>query len=640
MVALLAAAAAAASPDDDAVIVVVGERRGEETISVLATIDAAAAASRDVKDLGDILRQAPGVVVRTNSRGETLPFFPASGERETAVFLGAAPLNVAWDNRVDLAAIPAAVVDVRLTRGAGAAAGGARSSAGRVNVDPALSDADDGEFLGRAEAATGAAVAFDAAARFGTAGGGGLLAIGFLDEDGARLADPARTPFSQRSARRRTNDDLRRLSVLAHAAVRRDEVEFEATALFADAEQGAPPESDRDPATAAVRYWRYPLERLLLLGAESEFRLSPATSVGASAYGQIFRQQIDSFTADDYATLEGSQEDRNAAVGGRLFATRSLSSAASLTVDVSISRADHRERTYRAGVPPGGFEFFREIATSGGAALNVAVPGAGRAILRAGVDRLATPATAGRPRQENFTAPFAGVEAAFPFGGLRLGGQLAYKSRPPTLRELYGAALGRFLPNPGLKAETALYGELVGAYRGEAFEASLIGFIRDVDDTLEQRSVVVAGRTLRQRINLAGSRSVGAVASARWSPAQWLAFSGDATLVRERPKGSGPIARLTERPGHIARVRAEIEKGRFSAYGEVERFGAVYSLDGAGALVRLDPGTFVNFRAALAVREGVEFYARIDNAGDAFYEPQAGLPADGRRIGAGVTVGY
>ena len=285
-------------------------------------------------------------------------------------------------------------------------------------------------------------------------------------------------------------------------------------------------------------------------------------------------------------------------------------------------------------------DFYREVGASGGGALSADLPGGGRAILRGGVDHLTTPETAGRAQQAAFTAPFAGAEAALPVGAKwRFGAQLAWKSRPPTLRELYGVALGRFLPNPDLKAETALYGEASAGYVSGDFEATAIGFLRDVDDTLEQRSVIVAGRSLRQRINLDGSRSFGAVLVARWTLADWLALSGDAMILRKRLKGVSALARLTERPSHVARARIEWTKGRFAAHAEAERFGGVWSIGPDGALVALDAGTFVSFRASANLSDSAELYLRVDNAFDAFYAPQAGLPADGRRIGVGIRVG-
>jgi iron complex outermembrane receptor protein len=632
----LAETARAQEPPVDDRIVVVGERRGEATVSLLADIGAEDIAAAGGSTLAEAVRLAPGVVVRTNSRGETLAFFPASGERETVAYLGAAPLNVPWDNRVDLAILPASAVDLRLARGAGAVAAGMRASAGRIDLSPVAVDS----FLvrARAEAASGPAVAAEGALGFGGDVVRGLAAAVLLDDAGARVADPSRTPFSQPSDKRRTNDDLQRLSLLGYGALELVGAEVELTALFSTAEQGVPPESDRDPAASSVRFWRYPRQNFFAASAESEWNAGSDSRLGAAIWGQIFDQRIDSFTSSAYDVLEESQFDSNAAIGGRLFWTRDLGRA-SLTLDASASRADHRERVEPAGGAPGPEDFYREVAANGGAALSLPAPGGGLAILRAGADAVSTPETAGRPRQPAFLRPFAAAEAAWPVGeDFRLGAQIAFKSRPPTLRELYGVALGRFLPNPDLEPETSLYGEINGTFDRGPLSLSAALFVRSVKKTLEQRSVVVGSETLRQRFNLEGSTAVGATLGARVEVADALTLSGDATLLCERPRGDD-VERLTERPAVLARIRAEYAPGPIRLVAEGERLGAVWSLDGAGDLARRDGALLAHFRAAYAIeRSGAELYLFAENALDAHYEPQAGLPIGGRRIGAGMTL--
>ncbi len=60
--------------------------------------------------VSDLLRTVPGLHVQTNSRGETLAYMRGAGERQTEYLLDGVPMNIPWDNRFDLGALPAAVV--------------------------------------------------------------------------------------------------------------------------------------------------------------------------------------------------------------------------------------------------------------------------------------------------------------------------------------------------------------------------------------------------------------------------------------------------------------------------------------------------------------------------------------------------
>ncbi len=75
----------------------------------------------------------------------------------------------------------------------------------------------------------------------------------------------------------------------------------------------------------------------------------------------------------------------------------------------------------------------------------------------------------------------------------QVAGTLGQRTRFPSLRELYGEALGQFLVNPGLHPETAILGDL----------------------TFER--VSRDGMRMRQRYNLAGSDGHGVEAQVDWN---------------------------------------------------------------------------------------------------------------------------
>ncbi|MGB1375120.1 MAG: TonB-dependent receptor plug domain-containing protein, partial [Rhodothermales bacterium] len=88
-------------------IVIGGQSRQEDRIQRVFRVDLATIARQDVPDVASTLRLLPSTSVQTNSRGETLVYIRSAGERQVAVFLDGAPLNIAWDNRIDLSLVPA-----------------------------------------------------------------------------------------------------------------------------------------------------------------------------------------------------------------------------------------------------------------------------------------------------------------------------------------------------------------------------------------------------------------------------------------------------------------------------------------------------------------------------------------------------
>src|SRR5690606_13667959 len=105
----------------------------------------------------------------------------------------------------------------------------------------------------------------------------------------------------------------------------------------------------------------------------------------------------------------------------------------------------------------------------------------------ASYDLTKTPETGGRDSQEDLSDWAASVAARWsPNDSWQVAGTVGQRTRFPTLRELYGEALGQFLVNPDLRPETTLLGDLnfERISRDGTLRFRLSPWIIRIDDTL------------------------------------------------------------------------------------------------------------------------------------------------------------
>jgi iron complex outermembrane receptor protein len=221
------------------------------------------------------------------------------------------------------------------------------------------------------------------------------------------------------------------------------------------------------------------------------------------------------------------------------------------------------------------------------------------------------------------------------------------KTRFPTMRELFGEALQRFLINPDLKPESSVLAELGLGWRSGSWRAELVPFASFTSNTIDQRSVLVPGerRPRRQRINLRGSRVLGVQATAEGSILRDLLVSAHLTLSRPRRLKDDPRdpVYLSEKPDGLARLSVAYVPARgVTAELEASYRGRAYSLDENNAFVPLPRSLVLNARLgytiAVAGDRSLEVFGRVDNVTDELVVPQLGLPDPGRSFHGGVKV--
>ena len=263
--------------------------------------------------------------------------------------------------------------------------------------------------------------------------------------------------------------------------------------------------------------------------------------------------------------------------------------------------------------------------------------GSARLLAGAALDGFTPTETAGRTSAGGFRALALVARAEAPAGPAHVHVGASRAGRFPTMRELFGEALGRFALNPNLRPETTWQGEVGARTQGRRVSARAAAFARRTADAIEQEQLD-DGR--RRRVNLGGSWAAGVEADAalRLGASTRLDASGTLLHLRGWTDDAGGL-RLPERPAALGRLAVSVLPARgWTAAAELLATGPAVSLAPGGvvdlpASVRL--GGRVGYRWAVG-RGLLGAFVRLDNATDAAYFPQAGLPAPGREVRAGL----
>jgi iron complex outermembrane receptor protein len=238
--------------------------------------------------------------------------------------------------------------------------------------------------------------------------------------------------------------------------------------------------------------------------------------------------------------------------------------------------------------------------------------------------------------------------------GWGLRGAVGRKTRFPTMRELFGAAIGKFVPNPNLKPVSAWIGEAGVEYRTSSLYVGSTAFLNRVYDTIDKRTFtqeIIDEENLpqdylgkEQRINLQGARIYGLETTMRWTPTESLVLDGNLTWSHPRGFTEDGTQRLDEKPTWLGsgRVSYELPFG-LSVMGQGRYTGGVYARNEQNEFVTLpsSPSLILDARLSYAlsnITSGVDgsLYVRADNLTDEAVFIGLGLPRPGRsfRVGA------
>ena len=477
-------------------------------------------------------------------------------------------------------------------------------------------------------------------------GGADLTVVGSRQsQDAARVADPGALPYSQADGRRRTNTQSDVESVFGAVRGNLGRVTLRASVLHFSARRGIAPESDRDPAVFAPRYWRYPDIDFTQATMSAEARLAPEATVRVIGWRQWFGQSIEAYRSVDFAALRSREQNEDDTIGGRLTLSHPAgplrlrwSMSAQATTHIQVDTA------FPPGTPGPRLRYRQNLLSLGGEA-DLRLGHATRLTAGLGYDRSANPLTGDKPMQPGADAIAFSANLHHRFDdqwALTL--SAGRRTRFPSARELFGEALGRFLPNFDLRPETAWLADAELTFQRRGLTATLNPFLVRSLDGIGQRIVRIGNQSLRQRYNLGGATSFGIDGLLQVSAGEWTAELTGTVLSARADPGSAAFRQLVQRPRYEVTAALDWAPARaFDVRVELRLSGAAVDLAPDGRLARLPPSTEVNLRASVpAIRftngRQLSLTGAVDNLTDAQILPQLGLPLPGRTIRLGIRV--
>lgn len=601
--------------------------------------------------LEQTLRQLPMLHVRRNSRGEAEISVRGSESRQVAVLVDGIPLTLAWDARADLSVLPStAFQEVSFVRGLSTMLYGPNVLGGVIELPMGHSlirpERSTAEILSGLDHVGAFGTAFSVTAPIGGATGKWLFrgGAGFRDSPGVPLASSVVEPLSG-DAELRSNTDSRTMDGFASLRYQGGSGSwFSVAATTFKAERGIAAELGFDNA----RFWRYPdvSRTLAIVSAGTGDHRSPFGGSGdfeASVGVDVGRTDIDTYSARDYATVNGFEDGKDRTLTFRALADQTLGSRGDLRTAFTISDIRHDEFL------PAGDARYRQQLMSLGAETVWRLIDMGRGInaLRLSIggayDVGKTPETGGRePKQPTLTelGGRVGLTLVAADGRLLAHAGVSRRGRFPALRELYSGALNRFTPNPDLKPENLVAAETGITARFGSSEIQLVGFRHQMNDAVV-RITLPDNKFQRVNRNRLKSTGVELLASTVIGP---VALRGD--LTAQSVDLTDTEANITNRPENLpdvfggAYARAMLPLG-IRAGAEARYTGNQFCIDPAtgndaelasGAVFNSDVSREFRLRTAGGWFSRIEARVAVDNLGNKAMYDQCRLPEPGRLL--------
>lgn len=648
-------------------VVVTAERVPELGVTTVQTLTTARIRGADASTVDRVIPYVPAARVQTNSRGEAILYLRNAGERQTAIFLDGALVNVPWDNRVDLSLLPTNVLGgMTISKGVPSVLYGANTLGGAVEM--MTRELESPGSLTSLDLAGGENGYYNVAASHlgATDALTYTIALGQTRRDALPLPDLADlrsrpdAPFDrhQVSEERRINTDSRISNAFARGRWRFEEESGIGLSFnLVDGEKGIAPEGHIEGA----RFWRYPEWRMATVTLNGDARLGADNQWdlrGAIWYSR-FAQTIDQFADSTYSALDARQQDDDRTTGARVVLGYTPIEGTTISAAVNFLDATHEQidsRADSAGPVAGPTMIYQQTTVSGGVELEHRIAEKLRGTVGVGYDVMAMPRTGDKPARDPFSALnlAAGLRLDVE-EGLAVRATAGTRSRFPTMRELFGEALRRFLVNPDLKPESAVTFDLGVERSGEGGRIALVGFASIVSNTIDQRNVTdSSGARLRQRINLTGSRTYGAELAGALRVLRPFHLEGHLTWMNTRGRldadvdGVDSTFELAEKPELVGTVAAAYDTPiGLRPEIEVQISGEARGLNEEDELVPLGSSVVLNARllwslpiTSITPNTLLQLYLRAHNITDAVVLPQLGLPAPGRELQGGMKLTF
>ncbi len=588
-----------------------------------------------VIDLGS---KIPSIKAQTNSRGESLFFFRGSGERQITLFMDGIPINMPWDNRIDLSLLPAEIVsEITLLKGISPAIFGANAISGVINISSInpIENIRSGKFsiqIGE----TG----YNKFSGLYSKGGeklSYLISAGYRKSDGYKL--PSSFLSSANPTKERLNSYINSKSVFGKINYKfSNDYSSDLIFSFIDSKKGVPPEI----GVANQRYWQYPEWKNIILAANGNLKFSESQSYLFYSFSiNKFNMQINQYKNASFTTIDDIEKNNDLVFRTRLIYTNILSGVSLLKIALNGQSFRHKEEFLSSNFIS---QTYSENILSVGAEYEY-VQNKYVLSVGSGIDWIGTPKTGDKPGKESLT-DYA-LNAAFVYlldnnFSLRING--GRKTRFPTLRETFSGALGRFVPNPSLKAEIAYSGETSLSYKQLNFTTDISIFLTYLKD-----GIVRIGLPKKQfmRINKDQIRTYGLELVSRYYNNNNLRSSFNFTFLSAMSKND--LGEFKDTLEYRPQIKSSFDldysiSKNLNALLELEYTGLEFGLkEGSTGYQKLPDYFLANIRAAYSFSMNeldFEIYFRLNNLFDRLYYTQFGLPEAGRHFLIGANMEF
>jgi len=615
------------------------------SVSTTQRIRLAQIAQADAASIDHVLRRIPSAHLQTNSRGETLVYLRGAGERQVSLFFDGALLNIPWDNRIDLSLIPSEVVgEISISKGVPSVLYGANVLGGAINMT-SRQLRNTGSFsqltgmLGSQGSQQARFTWLQRTQRLQS-----TIFVGISHQDGFSLPREVELPFSQSSENTRTNTDRQMQSLFGEVSFDvADDLKIGVSLLRFDGHKGIAPEGHISPEEGNVRYWRYPDWATNMAIVSGEFSSRFGLLRGA-AWISRFGQTIVQYSDESYSDEQKNQMDQDDTYGFRLTYLRDFQNSGSIRVATTLIGSTHDQEDMEIGHESLRRIFSQRILSNG---IEYVRGRAVRLTIGASMDILMTPQTGDKPTRGSQTGYSFTVGVSRDFSeGFKLRGVIGRKTRFPTMRELFGEALGRFLLNPDLKEESSLLSEVAATISNNDTDIEVIAFFNRSYNTIGQEMVTLPSesRPRRQRVNLEGSRVFGIESIVHASINPSLRFTCSLTAIRSRELTVMGTQPLVESPSWIGWCDTSYRVGSgLSLIVEGHYSANAYGLGQDNRLISLPNSLVINTRISWLMVYGkysLELFGRVNNLSDEIVLPQLGLPGSGRELHGGLQVTF
>jgi len=602
---------------------------------------------QDAVNFEDLNAIIPGGFIQTNSRGESLIFLRGAGERSIALFFDGVYFNVPWDNRLDLSMIPTDIIgNLKISTGANSVLYGANVLGGAVNITTTERETEG--IGGNIALQLGeGARKYSSVKLEGKDGKFNYLGnLSFLTRDGLKAPEDENFDLKLgENSELLTNSYSERITAYLRGEYKFNEDDRLGVSFnHIDGKQGVIPENYPDSINS--RFWQYPEWVRSIVTVNGEYKLSEMINMRGAVWVDKFDQTIEDYTTIRYDELNETQYDEDLTVGLRVNLAADISENDKLNFTINGINTNHTEeisdtqgsstiKEYAQTTSSFGLEYKRFLGDW--------VFTLGSSYDRFDISKAGDFTEAEGSSFDDIAGVFGATYKLT--DAFDLFANIGKKSRFPTMRESFSAALGRFVINPDLKPETGVLTELGIDYQGLDFNATISVFANNYTDLIARQSIPDDSLKRRQRVNLDEATIMGAEILAKYYLTTDIDLTGHFTYMNSKGTVDGTEQNLEYKPEIIAFLQADwrIYSG-IDVLAEADIMGNQFGIsDVVEDLVEIEPTTLFNLRLSYQTTYNENlytFFVRANNVLDQARVNKIGIAAPGRMVYGGVNVAF